>query len=72
MSPDSCYMLVRSDIHEGMKDIRIDALLFRWLVSATVCTSIRTVVESIFVGLDIVPRIIPRIILGSFHGLILG
>lgn len=65
--------MVRSiEMHQDMVNIRIDALLLRWLVSATLCASVRAVVESILVGLDIVPGVIPGIVLGAFNRFILG
>ena len=60
------------EMHQDMANIRIDALLLRWLVSAALCASVWAVIESILVGLDIVPWVIPGIVLGSFNRFILG
>lgn len=55
-----------------MTNIRVNTLLFRRLVSAAFCANIGAVVESILIGLDIVAGVIPRVVLGPFHGFILG
>lgn len=59
------------EMHRDAANIRIYALLLRWLVSAGLCASIRAMIESILVGLDIVPWVIPGVVLGSFNRLIL-
>ena len=66
-------MVVRSiEMHEDMTNIRIDALLLCWLMSASLGASVRAVVESILVGLDVIPWVIPGIVLGTFNRFILG
>jgi len=55
-----------------MKNIRINTLLLRRLVSAALCANIWAVIESILVGLDIVAGVIPGVVLGSFHRFVLG
>ena len=52
-------------------NIRIDALLLGWLVIAVILGE-GAVINSVLVGLDIVPWIVPWIVLGPFHGCFLG
>lgn len=65
-------MVIRVDMWVGMTDIRVNTLLLRRLVTAAFCANVGAVVESILVGLDIVAGVIPGVILGPFHGFILG
>lgn len=55
-----------------MPNVRVNTLLLRRLVSAAFCANVGAVIESILVGLDIVTGVIPGVILGPFHGFILG
>lgn len=56
---------------QAVCNIRIDALLLCRLVIAVVLGE-GAVIDSILVGLDVVPWIIPWIVLGPFHGCFLG
>jgi len=65
-------MIVRDDLHARGEDIRIDALLLRGLVSAALRTDIGAMIKAGLVRFDVVPGVIPGVVLGSFHGFILG